>query len=115
MKLILDIKPIRTTSSTHDGVLEAIRTNHYFCIGSLGNYLQPYPNQNRDTVRVYNLEKRRKRVERYRTRGKKATQSRVIKPAHWVGYYYDIPAQVLKMAGVKVSQTPRFFRFDRIG
>lgn len=78
-----------------------------------------------EIVRVYNLEKRRKKVVRTRasatlkangnrvnTRGK--TQSKVISPNHWVAHYYDIPVYVLKLAKLKVVQHTRNFEFVSI-
>lgn len=113
MKLILNIRPTRVTSASRDSVMRTISGGHISTLGTAGQYLAPYPGQRADTIRVYNLEKRRKRVKRVKVRGKKNLQSQIISPAHWVGHYYDISSEALKLAGVKVIQETRFFRFKR--
>jgi hypothetical protein len=111
MKLMLDIPPVTVTGSSRNQVMSAINAEHMPSVGSNGIYLTPYPGSRRMTIRVYNLEKHRKKVERFRKRGKRDLQSRIIKPAHWVGRYYDIPVAALKLAKIKVCQETRFFRF----
>lgn len=109
MKLMLNIRPTRVTSSNRNQVMNAISGGHMPSVGTHGIYLTPYPGSRRETIRVYNLEKHNKRVERYKVSGKKKMQSRVVKPAHWVGHYYDIPVALLKLAGLKVEQRTRYF------
>jgi len=111
MKIMLDIRPVTVTGSSRDQVMRTISSDHMPSVGSNGIYLTPYPGSSRVTIRVYNLEKHRKKVERFRKRGKRALQSRIIQPAHWVGRYYDIPVAALKLAKIKVRQETRFFRF----
>jgi len=61
-----------------------------------------------ETVRAFHLEKRRKKVEIKKT--KKGIVRSVVSPAHWVAIYYDIPVDVLRVAGLKVVQGERNFK-----
>lgn len=111
MKLNVNLRPNRVTSTSRDGVMRIISAGCITSFGSLGNYLSPMYSTSQKFVRVYNLEKHRRRVRRYQVPGKKTMQSRVVKTAGWVGQYYDIPAELLKMAGLEVHQKSRFFQF----
>jgi hypothetical protein len=109
MKLTLNIRPVRVTATTRARVMSTIQGGHCVAMGSQGSYLAPYPGHNRDTVRVYNLEKRRKRVEiTVHPRTKKVGRS-VVSPAHWVGHYYDIPVEFLRLGRLRVRQLTRHF------
>ena len=107
MQLKLKLNPIKVTGRTQTEVLNRIRDRHLFSVGGLGNALTPYPGDRKDHVRVYSLEKRRKRVERKVIPTGVLTE--VISRAHWVGIYYDIPASLLEAAGLKVVQGRRTF------
>lgn len=117
MQLKLKLNPRKITARTQVEVLSKIRDRHLFSVGAIGSALTPYPGDRKDHVRVYSLEKRRKKVERHRVAGKMVngtkltgkTVSKVISPAQWVGIYYDIPASLLEAAGLKVVQDHRTF------
>jgi hypothetical protein len=111
MQLKLKLNPRQITARTQNEVLNRIRDRHLFSVGGLGNALTPYPGDRKDHVRVYSLEKRRKRVQRKDTKGGVITE--VISRAHWVGHYYDIPASLLEAAGLKVIQEHRTFRIQK--
>lgn len=113
-----------------DEVVKKISAGHLVAVDKHGSYLISYGDKNGDTVRVYNIEKRRKKVEiltkpkkwtkkQLLANGYAATDSVIIKrivktPAHWVGFYYDIPVALLKMAGLAVVQGPRTFYFKKV-
>lgn len=79
-----------------------------------------------ETVRVYTVEKRRKKVEvlakpkkwskkRLRDNGFDANEEKydtrvVTKRAHWVGHYYDIPLAWLKVMNMKTVQGARTWK-----
>lgn len=107
MQLKLKLAPRKITARTQAEVMSRIRDRHLHSFGALGNALIPYPGDRKDHVRVYSLEKRRKRVERKRTDGGVLTE--VISRGHWVGLYYDIPASLLEAAGLRVVQGQRTF------
>lgn len=109
MKLMLNVRPTRVTGTNRNQVMNAISGEHIPSVGTHGIYLTPYPGSRRETIRVYNLEKHNKRVERARSPGSKKTKSVVVSPAHWVGHYYDIPVALLKLAGLRVEQRTRYF------
>jgi hypothetical protein len=109
MQLTLNIRPTRVTGSSRDLVLSSISSGHVFSTGTNGNYLAPYTRHGSETIRVYNLEKRRKRVEIQEDHRTSKKSRKVIRPAHWVGHYYDIPRDFLAIARVRVVQHTRFF------
>lgn len=111
MQLKLNLNPIKVTGCTQTEVLNRICNRHLHSSGALGNALIPYPGDRKDHVRVYSLEKRRKRVQRKTTKGGVITE--VISRGHWVGLYYDIPASLLEAAGLKVVQGQRTFRIQK--
>jgi hypothetical protein len=115
MKLTLNIQPVRVTSDSRARLVQTIQGSHTYSVGTLGTYLAPYPRYNQDTVRVYNLEKHRKKVQRLAADKKTGkTRSRVISAAHWVGQYYDIPVAFLRAARIQVRQETRYFRFVKV-
>lgn len=107
MQLKLKLNPRQITGRTQVEVLGKIRDRHMFSVGAIGSALTPYPGDRKDHVRVYSLEKRRKRVQRKTTKGGVITE--VISRGHWVGLYYDIPASLLEAAGLRVVQDQRTF------
>ena len=109
MNLNLKFRPVKVTGSSRNQVMNAISGGHISCAGSQGTYLSPYARYERDTIRVYSLEKRRKRVETVLDRKTKKRSRQVIAPAHWVGHYYDLPLNLLKTAGLRVVQRTRHF------
>lgn len=111
MQLKLKLAPRQVTGRTQADVMSRIRDRHLYSFGALGNALIPYPGDRKDHVRVYSLEKRRKRVERTVTKGGRMTN--VISRAHWVGIYYDIPASLLEAAGLQVVQGNRTFEIAK--
>lgn len=68
-----------------------------------------YLSGDRSTVRVFSLEKRRKKVENVTSKFlvKRGITRQVITPNHWVATYYDIPVAVLKVANLNVVQGDR--------
>lgn len=133
MQIKLNIKPVRVSgfdaigqARTKDQLVRVISAGHLTAIDQYGSHLISYGAIRGDTVRVYNIEKRRRKIEilakpkkwtkkKLLANGYEATDvvftKRVVKtPAHWVGFYYDIPVSLLKMAGLAVAQGPRTFR-----
>lgn len=76
---------------------------------SISENYTAYLSFDRSTVRVFSLEKRRKKVENVTSKSllKKGITRQVITPNHWVATYYDIPVAVLKAAKLKVVQGDR--------
>lgn len=136
MKITIKLNPQQVSGFDFNGrarsqvaVLAIIRSGHVSSWSNSGHHaLSPYRNE--DTVRVYSIEKHRKKVEvlakpkkwtkkELRANGfndtdVKFTTRVVTKPAHWTGVYYDIPTSVLKMAGLRVVQTTRTFYFEKV-
>jgi hypothetical protein len=109
MNINLKFRPVRVTGSSRSTVMSAISGGHVYTMGSNGIYLAPYPGRDSGTIRVYNLEKHRKKVEIVLNRKTKKPSRRVVTPAHWVGHYYDLPLDLLRTAGLKVNQHTRYF------
>lgn len=136
MKITVKLKPQHVNGFDWNGrphsqkdILAIIRSGHVDNWSNSGNRaLSPYRGE--DMVRVYSLEKHRKKVQvlakpkrwtkkELRANGfndtdVKFTTRVVTKPAHWTGIYYDIPTSILKMAGLRVVQTTRTFHFQKI-
>ena len=118
MQLKLTLTPRKVTGRTQTEVMSRIRDRHLLSWGGLGNALIPYPGDRKDHVRVYSLEKRRKKVRLTGKRNKaNSNQSywerEVISRGHWVGIYYDIPASLLEAARLKVVQGHRTFEIQK--
>lgn len=107
MRLSLNIKPIRFESQTKEAVMRKAVGDRCFTVASCSAGYAPIGSQAVTVVRVFNLEKRRKRVQRSVVRGKRVTK--VLNRTHWVCYAYDFPIAVLTALGVKVMQGPRTF------
>lgn len=111
MQLKLKLTPRKVTARTQAEVVDRIRDRHLNSFGALGYALTPYPCDRKDHVRVYSLEKRRKKVKRTVTKQGRYTE--VISRGHWVGIYYDIPASLLEAARLKVVQGARTFEIKK--
>lgn len=93
-------------SSTKLATVNLLTMDHSLSVSE--NYTA-YLSFDRSTVRVFSLEKRRKKVENVTSKSllKKGITRQVITPNHWVATYYDIPVAVLKAAKLKVVQGDR--------
>lgn len=105
-------------SSTIRETLMGISYNH--CRSSdkySSNTLKPIPRyDNSETVRVYSLEKRRKKVELITDPKllKRGIKRKVVSPAYWIVTYYDIPTALLKIANLKVIQGQRTWKLETL-
>lgn len=127
MQIKINIKPVRVTGPNKASVMTKINTHHCCSFGSyhtgcLIPTVSLFSRNIGEVVRVYNLEKRNKKVSRKRTAGKIVngqqltgkTISKVVSPAHWVGHYYDIPISLLRTAKLKAIQHNRHFELTSI-
>lgn len=108
MNLVYKVRPVVLTADNKHTLMPMVTRGTYFSTGKYGQY---YASVGRDSdfIRVFNLEKRRKRVVRSVVNGKKT--STVVRRAHWVAFVYDIPEDVFKMLKLKVIQGNRTFYF----
>lgn len=136
MKLTLKLKPTRVVRNTVSEIRAVITGRHCWTGAggrewSISGYM-PYTRGAKDPefVRVYSLEKRRKKVEvlekpvkwnkkKLRANGYLPTDEKwdkrvVVEPAHWVGHYYDIPVVMIRMLGLEVKQGTRTFTIKQI-
>ena len=109
MQLRLNISPKIVKDESRAAVMTRISSGFCAQYSKYGNYLAPFHMTGDYVIRVYSLEKRRKKVSRKVVRNK--TVSTVISKAHWVGIYYDIPISVIKFMNVKLVQLTRHFVF----
>lgn len=107
MKITTDIKPTFFVARTKKELVQTITRGCCFSIFANGNCWTVDGFPAFKTVRAYNIEKHRKKVTRKRVNGK--TVSTVVSPNRWFGYVYTIPADLLKVVGLKVIQTERNF------
>lgn len=81
-----------------------IKPNEYI------NLLGLTPIKNGNTIRVYNIEKKKaKRVRDSNGSYKKVSET------SYTAYIYDIPIELLKLSGLSIEQKTRHFIFKRTG
>jgi hypothetical protein len=107
MKFRVNFNPVFFTANTKKELLEKIYRGHGIVFSSYAsNCLIPIATRE-SYLRVFNIEKRRKKVNRFSKNGK--SYSKVLSPNHWVGYVYTIPVETLITSKRKVVQHTRFF------
>jgi hypothetical protein len=123
MQLTINIKPQIMTiqriwsssgvvRSTKAGLVNHIIGNRSLTFSSAGNgYMNGTRSTDSDTIRVFNLEKRRPVVATVTDKKllKKGIKRVVVTPGHWVAHVYDFPFALLKAAGLQVKQGARTF------
>jgi hypothetical protein len=127
MKITINIKPKRMTVVTVDNlgfgtkvvrstkstiVSHVVSNRHLTYSSDIGaGYVIGYNNKP-DTIRVFNLEKRRPVVKIVTDKKllKKGIKRQVVTPGHWVAHVYDFPVDVLRATGMKVLQGTRTFK-----
>jgi hypothetical protein len=107
MKIVTHIKPVAFFGKTKKDTVQLITHGCSFTIFKHGScYASGFSTPK--TVKVFNLEKRRKKVTRHPPANGRPN-STVISQNHWVGYAYEIPVELLKLSGLKAIQTERTF------
>ena len=115
MKLLVKFVPVKVTGATKELVKENIlKTRFVYTVCKNGNFFINMGADNihetsRSVVRLFCLEKRRKKVKRVIKDGK-TVSSKVISKGHWVGHYCDIPYSVILSLDLKVQQGNRTFK-----
>lgn len=112
MKLSIEFKPTSVTGSHNGAILSKIRgTRFSHMVTSNGSFLcNTFAESANRTVRVYSIEKRRKKVKRVLDKlDNKNVRSEVISRGCWVGYFYDIPFSIIKTMNLCVTQGTRTF------
>ena len=115
MKLLVKFDPVKVTGATKEYVKSSIlKTLFVYTVCKNGNFFISQLVDNiyetsRSVVRLFCLEKRRKKVQRVIKDGK-TVSSKVISKGHWVGYYYDIPYAMILSLDLKVQQGNRTFK-----
>lgn len=106
------IKPTFYIGATREDILDKIKQGYNPIVSVYASLaLKPCPYLvNKDHIRVYNIEKRRKKVNRFSKNGK--SHSTVINGNHWIGYVYDFPVELLKVSRKKLVQRQRFFEIE---
>lgn len=110
MKLSIEFKPTSVTGSHNGAILSKIRgTKFSHMVTANGSFLCNTFAESADrTVRVYSIEKRRKKVKRVLDNNNNV-RSEVISRGCWVGYFYDIPFSIIKTLNLRVTQGTRTF------
>jgi len=108
MRLSITIKPSTITGNSKDEIKSRLRL-YGWTSSNYGNYYRDDNNY----IYVINFEKFRKKSKQIQkvVKGKSVSTSKVIRKAHWVGYYYQIPISFLKESRMKVIQKKRNFVF----
>jgi hypothetical protein len=104
--------PIRSHKET---VKRHITTSaKFFRVSS--THADAYLSMDNKTVRVFSLEKRRKKVEVVTDKKllKKGIKRQIVSPSHWVATYYDIPVELLRLANLRVVQSSRTWHFVKL-
>lgn len=109
MKLTMNIKPTKKEAYTKQGAKPRIRGVFGSKYCSYGSNIM----EDDKYVYVYNLEKHRKKSERYGANNNKLKKARIVSKK-WVCYYYQIPIELLKIMNVRVVQGNRTFKLENI-
>lgn len=121
MRLTLNVKPTKYEAPTKEDLVSKITSNYVFSmghdkgIGYTGYRTFGTLSYDKDSIRVINFHKVRKKVERLKRKNpKQATPSKVIKPSHWIGYVYKFDFNLLQAMGVKeIKQNTRNFTISK--
>lgn len=126
MKFEIEIEKGTKTGSNKRKLIASITSKMSFSVGS--NFGSGYCLFNSPTfVRVYNLQKLNKKTSQKKVKLKNPkkvfcpkrkeyieitheTKSKVVRKAHWLINYYDMPFEVLKLTKQKVDQNVRNFK-----
>lgn len=112
MKLSINIGPHRFTGRTKSILVSNITTGKCFAVGyKNGIEYSGYTNfmsRTEDSVRVFNLVKRRRKAVRNK-KGKTIKST----PAYWEAYVYDFPIKLLEVLGLNVKQNTRNFTISK--
>jgi hypothetical protein len=98
MRLFIDMKPVKKVASTKQGIRYGIRYAN-LCLSDVSKWSLS------DGANVYgvNYEKHRKKV----VDGK-------LVAAHWVGYVYKFPHELLHSLNLRVVQNKRNFKLEKV-
>lgn len=107
MYINIKVKPIKYTATTKSQLLEKMKM-HGFSVGTYGETHSS--GMDKDRVRVYTCEKRRRKTVQTRKPGSDKTKSSVVRNGHWVGCVYNISHSLLSAAGLKVKQENNTFK-----
>lgn len=108
MEIRIKFKPTVHRATDRESVVRSITKGRLYTIDSNGVYYSKIRESNATVVRVYNLQKVNRKAD-----GTKASGRKVIREAHWIGYAYDIPVEVLRVSGLRVKQSARTFKFEQ--
>ena len=105
---------VAKTTKAH--VIRGIQGTLVGGFGTYGTGFVTFVYKDRDFVRVYNIEKRRKvvKVVTDSKKLKKGIKREIVTPSHWVATYYDFPLELLKVAKIRVVQGTRTFKIENI-
>jgi hypothetical protein len=105
---------VAKTTKAH--VIRKIQGTLVAGFGMYGTGFVASAHKDRDFVRVYNIEKRRKvvKVVTDPKKLKKGIKREIVTPSHWVVTYYDFPLELLKVAKIRVVQGTRTFKIESL-
>lgn len=112
------VTPRQMTETNVDSLRSRIQRGiRYGLISSSTRFGNGIHAEGSKTVRVYNLQKQRpKRVQSdkktYDGRDGKIAVTKITERGHWTAAVYDIPIDMLQLAGLKVRQGARTFQFE---
>ena len=101
---IIHLKKTITLGHVYTHGIINIKPNEYI------NLLGLTPVKNVNTIRVYNIEKKKAK----RVRGSNGSYKK-ISEASYTAYIYDIPIELLKLSGLSVEQKSRHFVLKKLG
>ena len=107
MEIRIKFKPTVHRATDRESVVRAITRGRSYTVDSNGVYYAKIRESNATVVRVYNLQKVNRKAHGTTGPGRK-----VIREAHWIGYAYDIPVEVLRVSGLRVKQSASTFKFE---
>lgn len=115
MRLYVNVKPKIRVAYTKDDLMLRVSGGYYQFSRYFGTYGDGFMSRDRKLIRVYNLQKINKKVERttITKNGKTKSQSKVLHHKYWVANIYDFDIELLKALNIKVKQQKRNFVIEK--
>ena len=126
MFLKIKLKPRTIRRNTRQEVMNAIRCGHCYTVSPNHSCLQPLSRSFKEAggkVRVYNLQKIRKKTRQIKYKNGnvktgavkgRTRKSEIVRKAEWIAHVYDVDVALLKGANIHIRQRMRTFSITNL-
>jgi len=115
MKLTVNIHPVTLTVNSKSEALNKVQGFGIVTFSADGNYLTAYDDRKNKFAVVVNYQKVNRKTRQVKNVNTGKTKSTVLRKKHWIVRRYDISIDLLRLAGLKVIQMPRYFKIESRG